>query len=694
MELDAERPLRPARAEVGQAPLRHEAGQPGEQAEVHRHRRRLRPGRRRAPPPSLAELGYNVTCFCYQDSPRRAHSIAAQGGINAAKNYQNDGDSVYRLFYDTIKGGDFRAREANVYRLAEVSRQHHRPVRRAGRAVRPRVRRHCSPTAPSAAPRSRAPSTPAARPASSSCSAPTRRSSGRSASGTVDDVPAPRDARPGRRRRPRARHRRPRPGDRRDRVARRPTRSSSRPAATATSSTSPTNAKGCNATAIWRAYKKGAAFANPCYTQIHPTCIPVTGDHQSQADADVRVAAQRRPHLGARRRRATRGRRTRSPRTSATTTSSGSTRASATSRPRDIASRAAKEVCDEGRGVGPDRPRRLPRLRRRHQAPRRGHDRASATATSSTCTSASPARTRTRCRCASTPPSHYTMGGLWVDYNLMSTIPGLFVLGEANFSDHGANRLGAQRADAGPGRRLLRPPVHDRQLPRRDEARARSATDHPAFKEAEAAVADARQAAARRSRASAPSTPSTASSGKLMWDYCGMARTAKGLEHGARARSPRCARSSGRTSRVLGDGDELNQSLEKAGRVADFLELGELLCLRRPRARRVLRRPLPRGVPDARTARPQRDDEHFCHVAAWEYTGDGQTPIRTRRAARRSRTSTSRSGATSERQHEPHPARLAPEGRADARASSSPTRPPTSRPTCRSSRCSTSSTRA
>ena len=352
MELESQRPLRPDREEVGQAPLRHQARQPGQQAQVHGHHGRL--GARRAPaaPPSLAELGYNVKCFCYQDTPRRAHSIAAQGGINAAKNYRNDGDSVYRLFYDTVKGGDFRAREANVYRLAEVSvniidqcvaqgvpfaREYGGLLdnRSFGGAQVSRTFYARGQTGPAAAAR-----------------APTRRSSGRSAS---------------------ARSRCTR--------ATRCSSSSSWTAGRAASSCATwsrarsrrtsatrwclatggygnvfylsTNAKGCNATAIWRAYKKGAAFANPCFTQIHPTCIPVTGEYQSKLTLmseslrnDGRVWV---PKAKGDKRRAEpdpRG-------ASATTTSSACTRASATSR-RATSPRAPRSsVCDEGRGVGP-----------------------------------------------------------------------------------------------------------------------------------------------------------------------------------------------------------------------------------------------------------------------------------------------------------------------------------------------------
>ena len=408
---------------MGQAPLRDEARQPGEQAQVQGHRRRHRPRRRRRPRPRWPSSGYNVKCFCYQDSPRRAHSIAAQGGINAAKNYQNDGDSVYRLFYDTVKGGDFRSREANVYRLAQVSRRTSSTSASRRACPSPASTAACSPTAPSAARRSRARSTRAARPASSSCSAPTRRSSARSALGTVTMYPRHEmldlvvvdgrargivDARP---------------GHRRDRVARRPTPSSSRPAATATSSTSRPTPRAATPRRSGAPTSKGAAFANPCFTQIHPTCIPVTGEYQSKltlmseslrndgriwvpkAKGDQR-AAERDPRGRARLLPRAHVPELRQPGAArhrlARRQAASATRAAASGRAGSASTSTSRDAIER---LGED------------------GDRARSTATSSRCTSASPARTRTRCRCASTPPSHYTMGGLWVDYNLMTHDP-------------------------------------------------------------------------------------------------------------------------------------------------------------------------------------------------------------------------------------------------------------------------------
>ena len=303
-----------------------------------------------------------------------------------------------------------------------------------------------------------------------------------------------------------------------------------------------TYAKGCNATAIWRAYKKGAAFANPCYTQIHPTCIPVTRRLPVEAHPDERVAAQRRPDLGAEEEGRHARRRTRSPRTSATTTSSASTRASATSpratspraRPSRSATRAAASA-PSGLGVYLDFADAIKRLGE-------DDDRARSTATSSRCTSGSPTRTPTRSRCGSTPPSHYTMGGLWVDYNLMSTIPGLFVLGEANFSDHGANRLGRERADAGPGRRLLRHPLHDRQLPRRRRSSSKVDADHPEVAGGRGARSTERTQAAARDQGQAHGRRrSTASSARSCGSTAAWRATRQGLET-ALAEDPRAAR--------------------------------------------------------------------------------------------------------------------------------------------------------
>ena len=419
---------------------------------------------------SLAELGYQVECFCFQDSPRRAHSIAAQGGINAAKNYRNDGDSVHRLFYDTVKGGDFRAREANVHRLAELSVEHHRPGGRAGRAVRARVLAACSTTAASAVRRCRARSTRAARPASSCCSAPTQalsrqvglktvkmfnrapRCSTWSSSTATPRAIVVRDLLTGR-----------------DPQRTPATRSCWRPAATATVFYLSTNAMNCNVTATWRSHKRGAGFANPCYTQIHPTCIPVSGDHQSKLtlmseslrnDGRIWVPAKK-----------------------------GDKRKAAEipdnerdyylerklpelRQPRPARHRVARG--DAGLRRRPrrrrHRPRRLPRLPRQHQAPGQGRHRGARYGNLfqmyAKITGEDPYSQPMRIF----PAVHYTMGGLWVDYDLHDDDAGPVRLRRGQLQRprrQPPRRLGA---DAGPGRRLLRDPVHDRRLPRRSEA--------------------------------------------------------------------------------------------------------------------------------------------------------------------------------------------------------------------------------
>ena len=419
MELKSDRPVGPPRREVDEAPLRHEAGEPRQQAEVHGHRGRLGP-RRRLRGRDLAELGYNVLCFCYQDSPRRAHSIAAQGGINAAKNYQNDGDSVYRLFYDTIKGGDFRAREANVYRLAEVS------VNIIDQCVAQGVpfAREYGGTPREPLLRRRAGLAHLLRPRPDGAAAPPRRLPGPRAADRPrrgEDVHAPRDARARRRRRPGPRHRDARHGDRARSSRAPPTPSSSRPAATATSSTSRRTPRGATTTAIWRAYKKGAGFANPCYTQIHPTCIPVTGEHQSKLtlmseslrnDGRIWVPLKK----GDKRAPDEIPEEERDYYLERKYPSFGNLA------PRDIASRAAKQVCDEGRGVGPtglgvylDFADAIKRLGQKTIAERYGnlfemYERI---------TDENPYKIPMRIF----PASHYTMGGLWVDYNLMTHDP-------------------------------------------------------------------------------------------------------------------------------------------------------------------------------------------------------------------------------------------------------------------------------
>ena len=567
---------------------------------------------------TLGEQGYNVKAFCFQDSPRRAHSIAAQGGINAAKNYRNDGDSIQRLFYDTVKGGDFRSREANVYRLAQVS------VEIIDQAVAQGV--------------------PLAREygglldnrsfggAQVSRTFYARGQTGQQlligayqalerqiGAGTVEMFPrtemldlvvidgAARGIVV------------------RDLVTGEITSHAADTVLLATGGYGnvfflSTNAKGCNVTATFRAWKKGACFGNPCYTQIHPTCIPQSGDHQSKltlmseslrndgrvwvpkvkgdARAPKAIPEAERDYYLERK-----------------YPSFGNLS------PRDIASRAAKEVCDEGRGVGPggqgvylDFADAIQRLGRDKIEERYGnlfemYERI---------TGENPYERPMRIY----PAVHYTMGGLWVDYNLQSTIPGLHVLGEANFSDHGANRLGASALMQGLADGYFIAPatvghyLGSAKLPKVDAS-------HAEFKKVEAEVR-----ARVQKLLSINGTRSVDSFhrelGKLMWDQCGMARDKAGLE-AALKRIPELRAEFWKNVRVLGSGESLNQSLEKAGRVADFLEFAELMV------RDALHREESCGghfrTEYQEEGEAKRDDEHFAYVAAWEYAGEGKAPI-------------------------------------------------------------------
>jgi succinate dehydrogenase / fumarate reductase flavoprotein subunit len=568
---------------------------------------------------SLAELGYRVKSFCFQDSPRRAHSIAAQGGINAAKNYQNDGDSVHRLFYDTIKGGDFRAREANVFRLAQVS------VNIVDQCVAqgvPFAREYGGLLANRSFGGAQVSRTFYARGQTGqqlllgAYQALARQISLGAVQmhprtemldlvvvdGQAKGIVA------------------------RDLLSGNVTAHAADAVVLATGGYGnvfflSTNARGCNVTATFRAFKRGAAFANPCFTQIHPTCIPVSGDHQSKLTLmseslrnDGRVWVPRKP---------------------------GDTRAPSqipeserdyylerkypsygNLAPRDIASRAAKEVCDEGRGVGPgglgvyldfaDSIRRLGEktIRERYGNLFEMYE---------TITGENAYQTPMRIY----PAVHYAMGGLWVDYNLMSNLPGLFVLGEANFSDHGANRLGASALMQGladgyfvlpytighyfASSKQTRPPV-----------------DHPEFKRA------AEEVQARTRRLLALNGRRTVTSfhrelGKLMWDHVGMSRSAQSLQR-ALKRIPELREEFWKQVKVGGTNDHLNQQLEHAGRVADFLEFAELLTLD------ALTREESCGSHfrvehQTEDGEAKRDDANFSFVSAWEFQGEGRAPL-------------------------------------------------------------------
>jgi len=568
---------------------------------------------------SLAELGYQVTCFCYQDSPRRAHSIAAQGGINAAKNYCNDGDSIRRLFYDTIKGGDFRAREANVYRLAQLS------VNIIDQCVAQGV--------------------PFAREygglldnRSFGGAQVSRTFYARGQTGQQLLLGAyqalERQIGLGQVRM-HSRHEmlelvvvdgRARGVVVRDMVTGEIASHVGDAVVLATGGYGnvfylATYAKGCNATAIWRAHKKGAGFANPCFTQIHPTCIPVTGEYQSKLTLmseslrnDGRIWVPLEP--GDMRPPNEIPEAERDYFLERMYPSFGNLA------PRDIASRAVKRVCDEGRGVGPggrgvylDFEDAIARLGRTVIEEKYGnlfemYERI---------TGEDPYTAPMRIY----PATHYTMGGLWVDYDLMSTIPGLFVAGEANFSDHGANRLGASALMQGlaDGYFVL-PNVLGNYLAGVKPGGV-DAT-HAEFQAAEASVREqiARLLAIRGSRTV---TSFHRELGRIMWEDCGMARNATGLASALR-KIPALREEFWRTVTVPGTGAELNQSLEMAGRVADFMELGELMC------RDALAREESCGghfreeyqTPDGEAL---RNDERFCHVAVWEWTGP-DTPQR------------------------------------------------------------------
>ncbi|AKU16120.1 fumarate reductase/succinate dehydrogenase flavoprotein subunit [Luteipulveratus mongoliensis] len=573
---------------------------------------------------TMGESGYHVKSFCYQDSPRRAHSIAAQGGINAAKNYNNDGDSVHRLFYDTVKGGDYRSREDNVYRLSEVST---------------RIIDQCV-----------AQGVPFARDYGGLLDnrsfggvqvARTFYARGQTgqqlligayqamerqvANGTVEQF---------------TRHEMleviVKDGKARGIIA--------RDMVTGEIETHladvvvlasggygnvfflSTNAMGCNVTATWRAHRKGAYFGNPCYTQIHPTCIPVSGDHQSKLTLmseslrnDGRIWVPKRAEDCGKDPREI-------PEADRDYYLERIYPAFGNLVPRDIASRQAKNVCDEGRGVGPlvgdfrrgvylDFSAALARMSEEAVAEKYGN----LFDMYQRITGESPYDVPMRIY----PAVHYTMGGLWVDYDLETTIPGLFAVGEANFSDHGANRLGASSLMQclGDGYFVLPNTIRNYLA---DGPFEPVSEDAPEVVEARQAVED------RISTLLSINGDRTVDSfhrelGNIMWEYCGMERTEEGLRKAVdliRALKDEFWRN----VKVLGSADTLNQSLEKAGRVADFLELGELMCIdalhRRESCGGHFRA---ESVTDDGEA--LRDDENFAYVAAWEFGGEGSAPV-------------------------------------------------------------------
>ena len=585
---------------------------------------------------TLAELGYKVKVFCYQDSPRRAHSIAAQGGINAAKNYQNDGDSVYRLFYDTIKGGDYRSREANVYRLAEVS----------GNIIDQCV----------------AQGVPFAREYGGTLS-------NRSFGGTQVQRTFYAAGQTGQQLllgaytalqrqvgmgavKMYARHEmqdvvvidgKARGIIARDLVTGKLERHFGHAVLLCTGGYGnvfflSTNAMGCNVTAAWKAHKKGAFFGNPCFTQIHPTCIPVSGDHQSKLTlmseslrndgriwvpkkqndtrAAIQIPEEERDYYLERR-----------------------YPAFGNLVPRDVASRAAKERCDAGYGVGAskmavylDYASAIERYGK-IEANKQGLHNVSVEEITrlgkevvkekygnlfdmyKQITGEDPYEVPMRIY----PAVHYTMGGLWVDYNLMTTVPGIYALGEANFSDHGANRLGASALMQGLADGYFVIPYTIGEFLSGEIKTKSIPTDHPSFAEAEKAVKE------RIEKMLAVKGTKTVDYfhrrlGKIMWDECGMARNEKGLKK-AIADIQQLKSEFWKEVRVPGTANELNPELEKAGRVADFLELGELMC------RDALDRNESCGghfreEHQTEEGEALRHDEQYAYVAAWEYQGE------------------------------------------------------------------------
>ena len=568
---------------------------------------------------TLSELGYKVKCFCFQDSPRRAHSIAAQGGINAAKNYQNDGDSVYRLFYDTIKGGDFRSREANVYRLAEVS------VNIIDQCVAQGV--------PFAREYSGYLANRSFGGAQVSRTFYARGQTGQQLLLGAYQALEKQIGAGGVKMYPRTEmldlvliNGHAKGIVVRDLVTGEISSHAADAVVLATGGYGnvfflSTNAKGCNVTAIWRAYKRGALMANPCFTQIHPTCIPVTGEHQSKLtlmseslrnDGRVWVPKTAGDHRAP----------DEIPDEDRDYYLERKYPAYGNLAPRDISSRAAKEVCDEGRGVGPggrgvyldfrDAINRsgLNVIRERYGNLFEMYERITG-------------EDAYRAPMRIYPASHYTMGGLWVDYNLMSNIPGLYVLGEANFSDHGANRLGASALMQGlaDGYFVLPYTIGDYFATERPQ---KPSLDHPEFKAVEAEVAE-RTKKFLSIKGGRTVTEFHRELGKLMWDKCGMARNEAGLKE-ALEKIPALRQEFWEDVNVLGEGNELNQSLEYAGRVADFMEFGELLVndalVRDESCGAHFREE--HQTPDGEA---KRNDEKFSYVAAWEYQGADKSPL-------------------------------------------------------------------
>ena len=570
---------------------------------------------------TLGELGYNVDCFCYQDSPRRAHSIAAQGGINAAKNYQNDGDSTHRLFYDTVKGGDFRSREANVYRLAQVSTN---IIDQCVAQGVPFAREYGGLLANRSFGGAQVSRTFYARGQTGqqlllgAYSALSRQiSAGQVKMHTrqemLDIVVVDGHAK----------------GIITRNLATGETKAWTADAVLLCTGGYgnvyylSTNAIGCNVTATYRAYRRGAGFANPCFTQIHPTCIPVSGDHQSKLTLmseslrnDGRVWVPKNAEDS-----------TKNPNDIPEDARDYYLERKYPSfgnlAPRDISSRSAKEACDEGRGVGPggrgvylDFADSISRLGESAIRERYGNLFQMYERITGENAYQRPMRIY--------PAIHYTMGGLWVDYNLMTTIPGCFALGEANFSDHGANRLGASALMQGlsDGYFVIPYTIGDYL------ARSGAGSISPDSPEVKEVIESVRQRVDQLTSASGKRSSRSYHKelGQIMWDHAGMARNATGLEK-AIGQIQDLRDDFNKNLLVPGSGDTLNAELERAGRVRDFLDFGELLC------RDALERNESCGGHfreeyQTEEGEATRDDENFAHAAVWEYKGEEKTPTR------------------------------------------------------------------
>lgn len=568
---------------------------------------------------SLGELGYNVKAFCFQDSPRRAHSIAAQGGINAAKNYQNDGDSIFRLFYDTIKGGDYRAREANVYRLAETS------VSIIDQCVAqgvPFAREYGGLLANRSFGGAQVSRTFYARGQTGqqlllgAYGALNRQiANGKvkmySRTEMLDLVVVDGKAR----------------GIvTRDLVTGKIEAHSAHAVLLCTGGYGnvfflSTNAKGSNVTAAWRAHKKGALFGNPCFTQIHPTCIPVSGDHQSKLTLmseslrnDGRVWVPKKAMPGLKSKDAVN-----LPESERDYFLERKYPSFGNLVPRDVASRNAKQMCDEGRGVGSGLAVFLDFT---DAIKRDGEDTIRAKYGNlfdmyQQITGENPYKGPMMIY----PAVHYTMGGLWVDYNLMTTVPGLYALGEANFSDHGANRLGASALMQGLADGYFVIPYTIGDYLANIGWADKVGTDHPAFKEAiEKVNSTTNKLISIKGKKTVDEFHRQL--GLTMWEYCGMSRSAEGLNK-AKKIIQDIKKEFWTNVNVLGGSNELNMELEKAGRVADFIELGELMvddALNRSESCGGHFREESQ-TPDGEALR--KDDE-FAFVSAWEYKGENQ----------------------------------------------------------------------